>query len=151
MSNERLYTPTTQFAHKVDIQCRFSDYDIFGHINNNSFMAFFDLGKSEFFNDSLGRACTPADLGAVIVNINVDFLQPANTGDALRVLTAVDRLGDRSFRLYQRIVDRNNESNVKAQAITTLAGFDPVARTSAPLPCALVDVLSRFCPNDTAR
>ncbi len=132
MNNPRILYPELPMTHRVAIQLRFGDYDIFRHINNNSYMAYFDLGKSEFFNAAMGRPVTPADLMAAIVNINVDFLAPTPVGQPLEVQTAVARLGERSFTLYQRIVNPLT-AEVKAQATTTLAGFDIATQGPGPL------------------
>lgn len=111
-------------------------------------MAFLDLGKTEFFRHALGRSCTPSDLSAVIVNINVDFLSPALTGEPLCVRTAVTHLGDRSFALYQHIANPVS-GDIKVQATTTLAGFDIPSQTSAPLRENLRAALSALLVTDT--
>lgn len=142
-TTSRLYIPNSDFCCKVTVQSRFSDYDMFGHLNNNSFMAYFDVGKSALFNDIIGKTCTPDRLGAVIVNINVDFLAPAMATEPLEVLTLVDNIGEHSFRLYQRIVNPLTGS-VKAQAMSTLAGFDVATAASSPLHPDLVSALKRY-------
>ena len=135
----------TTFPHTVDIQTRFSDYDTFGHVNNNSYMAFFDLGKTEFFKFLMGQHCSPTELSAVIVNINVDFMAPSVMGEPLRVGTAVYKLGERSFTLRQHIVNPDT-GEVKARAKTILAGFDITTQSSAPLRQPRVDALTRNLP-----
>lgn len=141
--NSRILHPDIVFPHSVDIQTRFSDYDTFGHVNNNAYMAFLDIGKSEFFRHIMGRPCTPTDLAAVIVNINVDFLSPALQGEPLRCLTAVVAVGERSFAIYQRIINPTT-GDVKVQATSTLAGFDLASQSSAPLVQTLRDALSKL-------
>lgn len=141
MMNDRLLHKDLEFKHKVDIQSRFSDYDTFGHINNNAYMAYFDLGKTAFFNDLTGRSMSPVRVGAVIVNVNVDFLSPAIIGEPLAVLTAVVAVGERSFTLYQRVVNAC-DGRVKAQSTTILAGFDTATQSSAPLRPEIFALLS---------
>lgn len=132
MSNDRIKHPDLQFAFRLPVQIRFGDYDTFGHINNNSYTAFFDLGKTDMFNRLAGRPCVPSELSVAIVNINVDFLAPAVVGEPLEVLTAVVGVGERSFTVYQRIVNPLTAS-VKAQAPSVLAGFDVATQQGAPL------------------
>lgn len=131
MKNRLLY-PEIQLSHRVPLQIRFGDYDIFGHINNNSYVAYFDLGKTMFFNKLLQKTYRPADLSAAIVNINVDFLSPALMGEPLEVHNAVTHIGDRSFTVYQRVVNPLS-GDVKAQATSVLAGFDVKTQGPAPL------------------
>lgn len=143
MDKSRIKHPELEMKHRAGIQIRFSDYDIFRHINNNSYMAYFDFGKSEFFNAVMGRPVTPADLMAAIVNINVDFLAPTPVGEPLEVQTAVERLGERSFTLYQRVVNPLS-GDVKAQASTVLAGFDITSQGPGPLNPALTSALKPY-------
>lgn len=139
-ANSRLRFPDIVFTHQLDVQIRFADYDTFGHINNNSYMAYLDLGKSEFLCDIMGKRCSPSDLSAAIVNIDVDFLAPTPLNESLVVKTAVVRLGEHSFTLYQRIVNPAT-GVVKVQATSTLAGFDIATQSSAPLQPGLVTAL----------
>lgn len=142
-NKSRILFPDLDFDHSVNIQIRFSDYDTFGHINNNSYMAFLDVGKTDFFRNVLGKNALPSELSAVIVNINVDFLAPALAGEPLAVKTAVVSLGEKSFSLYQRIVNPENDS-IKVQATSILAGFDIASQCAAPLSPALLAVLPEF-------
>ena len=140
--NDRLLHPEINFNHILPLQIRFSDFDTFGHVNNNSYMAFFDLGKMEYMGSMIDRNFNAADVSAVIASINVDFLAPAVMGEQLDVRTAVTHLGERSFTLYQRVVGSATGS-VKAQATTVIVGFDIATQTSAPLRPLLADALSR--------
>lgn len=119
-------------THCEDIQIRFSDYDSFGHINNNAYMAYLDIGKFAFYRSLFGCQPTADQIGAVIVNINVDFMAPSVVGEPLQVQTAVASLGNKSFSLYQRIVCKTS-GHIKAQATTVIAGFDMATGVSAPL------------------
>lgn len=119
-------------CHCVDVQARFSDYDMFRHVNNNSLLAYLDIGKTAFFNHVMHKECTPVEIGAVIVNINVDFMSPALAGQPLKVWTGVSRVSPRSVTLEQRLTGLD-PSDVKVQATTVLAGFDPVSQVPAPV------------------
>lgn len=138
--HDRLLHPHIAMQHSLDIQPRFSDFDMFGHVNNNAFMAYFDIGKTAFFNHILGKMATPADISAVIVNIDVDFLEPALSNQQLAVSTAIVNIGNKSFTLYQRVFD-SRSLHVKAQATTTLAGFDISSQSTAPLSPVLSELL----------
>ena len=42
----------------VDIQPRFTDYDMFGHVNNTVLLQYLDLGKALFFNSITAQHST---------------------------------------------------------------------------------------------
>lgn len=131
-ANDRLCPIPHPFRHQLDIQPRFTDYDAFGHVNNNSYMQYFDLGKARYYTDMLGRPVTPEVLGAVIVHIDVDFLEPTTPDEAVAVQTMTIAVGERSLTIYQRIVNPHT-GHVKSQATSILAGFDIASQSGAPL------------------
>lgn len=135
----------TALPHHIDIQPRFGDYDMFGHVNNTIYMQYFDLGKAMFLTDLLGGDFSPEAVGAVIVNANVNYFAPTRPGEPIAVLTGCNRLGDRSFRIYQQAVNPVTGA-VKADALTILAGFDVHTQGPAPLPARLVAALRQSNP-----
>ena len=36
------------YKHRIPIQIRFNDVDRYGHVNNNAYFAFYDLGKEDY-------------------------------------------------------------------------------------------------------
>ena len=38
---------------RLPIQIRFNDVDRLGHVNNNSYFSYYDLGKEEYLNNIL--------------------------------------------------------------------------------------------------
>lgn len=132
----------------TDIQPRFTDYDMFGHVNNTVLLQYLDLGKALFFNSIIDDANNPAKIGSVIVNVNINFSAPALVNEPLQVSTAVSRLGNRSFVLHQRVY--NADSGVtKADAHTTMAGFDIHTQSGADIPTALRTALQAHIEPDT--
>lgn len=134
-NNPRIPAPEHPYRHQLDVQLRFNDIDIFGHVNNSVYLQFFDLGKLRYFEEVLGKDFAKKGPALVIVNINCDFYSPAFLGDSLRVLTAVSHIGDKSIVLEQRVTGASMD-DVKCLCRTTMAGFDPHTLKSAPIPDA---------------
>ncbi len=133
MSNTRIPAPCRPFRHKIDVQLRFNDVDIFGHVNNSVYLQFFDLGKMRYFESALGKDFADSGLVVVIVNINCDFFSPSFLDEPLQVMTQTVHIGDKSITLEQRIAD-SVTGDVKCMARTVMAGFNPKELTSAPIP-----------------
>lgn len=131
-SGPRVPEPEKPFRHWLDVQTRFTDIDMLGHINNNVYLTFMDLAKLRYFADMAGRPVEAADLHLVVVNINCDFIAPAYLDEQLRVWTTIVRVGNRSITLEQRIVNADS-GETKCLARTVMAGFDPATATGAPL------------------
>ena len=49
-TNPRVPQASQPFRHVTPIQIRFNDIDVIGHINNNAYLEYMDLGKTAYFN-----------------------------------------------------------------------------------------------------
>ncbi|MCC8175379.1 MAG: acyl-CoA thioesterase [Bacteroidales bacterium] len=133
---------TVPFYHVVDLQTRFNDIDMLGHLNNNVYLEFMDLGKTRYMTDVMG----PVDwmrFTAVVVHIDCDYFAPAFLGEPLAVATTVTGVSKHSFRLEQRIFDTKT-GQVKCIGRTVMAGFDPVTGGSAEISPAWIIEFSRY-------
>ena len=132
-NKSRIPEPAYPYRHAIDVQLRFNDVDMFGHVNNSVYLQFFDLGKLRYFEAALGKDFARSGLAVVIVNINCDFFSPAFLDEPLQVLTTVTHIGDKSLVLEQRIVN-SATGDVKCLGRTTMAGFNPKTLKSEAIP-----------------
>lgn len=141
-ANPRVPAPI-DFRHGVDLQIRFNDIDILGHVNNAVYLSFFDLGKAEYFTEAIGMKMEIGKVGVAIVNINANFFSPTYFNEPIRVYTSVTRLSVHSFTLEQRIVNQET-GDVKCTCTAVMAGFDPKKAISVPLPEEFVAKVKQF-------
>lgn len=142
-SNPRVPQAVRPFRHVVELQTRFSDIDMLGHVNNNVYFSFMDLGKIDYFLAISDGCFSMSDLRAVVVNVNCDFYEPSYFTEKLQVWTSVTHIGNRSFVIEQRVVSAGSGST-KCIGRTTLAGFDPATGQGASLDETFVDLTCRF-------
>lgn len=126
-------TPQPRFHHRLPVQIRFNDVDRYGHVNNNAYFAYYDLGKDEYLRNVLrtdyrGGAAVP-----VIANINADFIHPIFYGDEIVIETRVAHIGTKSFTLEQRAVNLKTET-VVCRCSTVMVCFNLHEQRSAELP-----------------
>ena len=126
-------TPPYPYLFSLDVQQRFNDVDMFGHLNNSVYLQFFDLAKYRYFRKVMGDDFDMRSLAMVIVNINCNFYEPAFLNEPLTVLTAVASIGEKSLSLDQRIVNPQT-GHVKCTGTTIMAGIDLATLQSAPIP-----------------
>ncbi len=141
--NPRVPAATHPFRHAVDVQTRFTDIDILGHVNNNVYLSMMDLAKVSYVEAISGGKISIRDIRAVVVNINCDFYEPSYFNEPLQVFTAVTHIGHRSFTLEQRVVNANS-GHTKCIGRTTLAGFDPATAQGADLDPVLTAAVADF-------
>lgn len=123
----------TEVFHRLPIQIRFSDVDSFGHVNNNAYFSFYDLGKQEFFNDVFTRSFAHQEVVPVIANIQANFLLPIFYGEKVVVETRTAHLGEKSFTLEQRAVDETGEK-IYCECKTVLVCFSQKEKKTVAIP-----------------
>ncbi len=133
--------------HRLDIQQRFNDYDMFGHLNNNAYFEYLDLAKQDYFTKVLGGAISPERLSVVVANVNATFYNATFPGEELCVVTRLKKLGQSSLTLEQQILNRADGS-LKCGAITVMVGFDTRALSSTPITDGLRSALIKYEGHD---
>lgn len=117
------------FHHVTPIQLRFNDFDALGHVNNSVYLSFYDIGKTNYFQEVLPNINIDNKIGVVIADIHVSFLLPVFPGEEVAVETAVTEIGNKSFKLFQQLIDTNTRE-VKCIAKTVMVCFDARTKTT---------------------
>ena len=120
------------FHHSYPLQIRFNDIDSLGHVNNSVYFTFYDLGKSRYFEAVKNTSIDWRKADVVIANVNADFLSPIYSYEQISVETCCTEIGNRSFRIMQRIINTET-GELKGVCRTIMVGFDGAAGVSAPI------------------
>lgn len=119
--------------HSINIQQRVSDVDVLGHINNGVQQHYYDLARLSYFADVIGVKVDESDDSVVIANINLEFEQPIYFRTALQVFSKVIRIGNKSLKMVQFIVDRSS-GTIKSWNSNILVGYRPAHNTTISIP-----------------
>ena len=138
------------FHHSYPLQLRFNDIDSLGHVNNSVYFTFYDLGKSRYFETVKKQSIDWRKADVVIANVNADFLSPIYSYEQVAVETCCVEIGNRSFKLMQRIVNTTT-GEVKGICRTIMVGFDVEAGVSAPISDVWKDAIRQFEGSDLAK
>lgn len=116
----------------TDIQIRFSDIDVLGHVSNCVYMQYFELARVEFLGtvDKMSPYGS-ARMAIVVVNCNIDMMREVLFNDKVRVETWCSRIGKTSFTVQQELF-ANDVCTSRARFVCV--GFDRNARKSMALP-----------------
>jgi acyl-CoA thioester hydrolase len=129
--------------HKIPVQIRFSDIDGIGHVNNEKYSEYFDLGRLHYFKEAFGRTLNWGDgQTLVLVHTEADYRQPTFLYDIIEVHTSVVEIGDRSVHMKQRIVDARGD--IRVEGASTLSTFDMATGKSFPVPEEWREKIRRF-------
>ncbi len=137
------YGEVPAYRHSIPIQIRFNDVDILGHINNSVYFSYYDLGKTAYFRTVRKDLSNWNKIDVVIANVNCNFYAPIFFGEPISVITCVESIKEKSFKMSQRLVNLVTKE-VKSECTTTMVGFDPVSQTAARLSEKWVKALCEY-------
>lgn len=120
------------FVHTTEIQIRFNDVDIVGHVNNVVYQHYFDRAKLEYFNRVVGDKIDWKKITLVMAHVEIDYMQPVYLDEKIFVRTKVAEIGNKSLKLLQEVI--NDKADVKSRGISILVGFDFYKRGSVVIP-----------------
>lgn len=146
-SNPRVPEASHPYRHVTPIQIRFNDIDMIGHINNNAYLEYMDIGKTAYFNAVKPELVNWKNINVVIVNINCDFFSPGYIKEPIAVLTTATSISPRSLKLEQRVINIET-GDVKCIGRTIMAGFDPTTAQGAEIEMEWVKAISLFEERD---
>ena len=103
----------------VEIKVRGYHLDVFGHVNNARYLEFLEEGRWALFDEGINLEDLAREGFAFnVVNINIDYRQPAFLNDLICVETGLEKIGHRSATLRQT-VKRQAGGEVVADAAVT--------------------------------
>ncbi|MBQ2321538.1 MAG: acyl-CoA thioesterase [Bacteroidales bacterium] len=120
------------FKVKTDIQLRFNDLDGYGHANNSSMQAFFDIGRAAYLKECCGPDFYKGDSTLLVVSYATDFLRQIRLDDNIEVRVAVHRIGYKSISMIMAIVDKDN-GQICAVSDSVMSGFSKRTQASIPI------------------
>ncbi|MBD8390309.1 thioesterase family protein [Dysgonomonas sp. BGC7] len=131
------------FRASLPIQIRFSDVDALGHINNNLYFSYFDLGKTSYFEKIKPSAVSWTDGLIVLAHLETDFLSPVYYKENIAVDTKVIKLGEKSGVFLQQI--RNIKTGeIKCRCESVFVTFNAHTQSSMPIPDSWRVVISEY-------
>lgn len=131
------------FRTTLPIQIRFNDIDPLGHINNNEYFSYFDLGKTTYFEELRGLAVNWLEGFIVIAHMDVDFLRPIFYKEQIVVDSKITKLGEKSGVFLQQI--RNVKTGeVKCRCESVFVTFDAETQKPVSIPPLWREAISKF-------
>lgn len=122
---EPLIFPVT----RTDIQSRFFDTDMLGHISTTSYVQYMELGRLDLLRHVASQI---SDMPmAVVANLNLDFIGEIMLDEPISVVTWVSKIGSKSMVVNNEIFAGER---LAAKGAATMVGFDTTTRKATTLP-----------------
>lgn len=127
----------------TDITVRFRDIDSMGHVNNAVFFTYFEEGRKEFLR-SLFNIVNLDEYNFILAHIECDYLKPIRISDPVSLQLWVGEIGQKSFSLVYKIVNRNDESIVYASGRSVQIFYDYKKNLTMPIPQYFHDKIREY-------
>ena len=140
---ERGVTPRAGFPRLHPIATRWDDNDVYGHVNNVRFYAFFDTAINDWLVREGGLDVHAGDVIGLCVESHCAYRAPIAFPDALEVGLRATRVGRSSVR-YELAVFRAGEDDAVADGWFVHVFVERASRRPVDIPPRLRAALERL-------
>jgi len=131
------------FKVSLPLQVRFSDIDALGHINNNVYFSYFDLGKVDYFQRVQSKSIDWLEGVIVLAHLEIDYFSPIYYKEPIVVESKIIKIGNKSGTFLQQI--RNISTNeVKCRCQSVFVTYNPNTQSSMPIPDTWREAISEY-------
>jgi len=121
------------FKYKTNIETRFADFDMMGHVNNATYFTYMEIARAKYWKQAVQWDWKKT--GVVIAHASLEYIVPIFPEDKISIYVRTSRIGKSSFDLeYLLIKMENGREVVCNKGKTVCVAFDYEAKTSTPIP-----------------
>jgi acyl-CoA thioester hydrolase len=138
-------TPPTREEYKVfyPVTTRWSDNDIYGHVNNVNYYSYFDTAANRYLIEEGGLDITDGSIVGYVVNSGCQYHSPITYPETIEAGVRVDRLGNSSVQ-YGIAIFREGEPEAAAHGHFVHVFVERAQNRSVPIPRNLREALERL-------
>ncbi len=125
--------PTKKLLHTIQLQVRWGDMDIFGHVNNANYFRYLEQARISWF-ETIGAPSGNVGHGPMLVAAACNFRIPIVYPATVEIRTYAKAPGRSSIPIYQEIVDASEPAMLFADGDSTIVWIDYQRNKSTPLP-----------------
>jgi acyl-CoA thioester hydrolase len=134
--------PDFHFYHLIEV--RYGDLDPQGHVNNSRYLTYMEQARVAYIRHlGLWDGQSFADIGIILADAQVTFLQPIRFGQQVRVGVRVAHLGKKSLKMEYRLDDAGDGQELAAGS-TVLVAYDYKNRCTILIPGAWRKAIGSF-------
>ena len=142
MSKENIET-RDRYPHFLSMQTRWSDNDIYGHVNNVTYYSYFDTVVNCFLIDQGGLDIETDSVIGMAVETMCKFNKPLAYPEVLEAGLRVGKLGNSSVR-YEIGIFQEGAAEAAAMGHFVHVFVDRATGKPAPIPDAIRSALERI-------
>jgi acyl-CoA thioester hydrolase len=132
-----------EYPRWLAIPTRWMDNDIYGHVNNALYYAFFDTAINEYLIAEGGLDIAAGPVIGLAAESHCQYMQPLAFPEVVEVGLRVGKLGNSSVR-YELAIFKRNETYAAATGYFVHVFVDREARRAVPIPQTIRAALERL-------
>ncbi|RZL46088.1 MAG: acyl-CoA thioesterase [Pedobacter sp.] len=134
---------TDSFKYKTNIEMRFADLDMMGHVNNAIYFTYMEIGRTKYWKHAINWDWKTT--GVVIGQASIDYIAPIFLGDKVSMYVRTSRIGNTSFDLEYLIVkDENGKEVICSRGKTICVAYDYSTKKPSAIPEKEREKMVRF-------
>ncbi len=121
------------FHFKIQIPLRFSDIDALGHVNNATYLTYFEIARSAYWEEIIEWDWK--SLGIIIRKSVVEYIKPIILADKIFAYVRTSKIGNSSFDLEYVLVKKiNGIEEICTSGHTTCVSFSYLNQKPVGIP-----------------
>jgi acyl-CoA thioester hydrolase len=127
----------------ADINIRFKDIDLMGHVNNAVFFTYFEEGRKALY-ETLFNSAELNDFSFILAHISCDFLRPIKLNDSVIIQLWISETGKKKFGIKYILADKKDESTVYAKGYSVQVFYDYKKNKTVAISKEFIDKISGY-------
>ena len=123
----------------TNIQIRFADCDMGGHVHNAAYLHYFESARIGFFIGDLGENWDWKKNGFIVKKNTIEYHIPVYITDKIKVDVSCTHIGDKSFTLSYHVLDQNN--SLKTYGESVIVCLDYLQNKTMTIPAEVKKIL----------
>jgi acyl-CoA thioester hydrolase len=121
--------------HTSSIAVRFADIDAMGHVNNATYLNYFEQARMQFFHDSIGGKWDWKRDGIVLARNEIDYILPILLQESVLIDTMVETMGTKSLTISYEVYNKvATDRIIYARGKSVIVCFDYHAGKTSKVP-----------------
>ncbi len=135
--------------HLITIKIRGYHLDMYGHVNHARYLEFLEEARWSFIEQVMPISeFEKKGFAFVVVNININYRQPALLDYILEIRTEMVKLGGKSAKIHQEIYRAESDQRI-ADADITFVAIDTQTNQVLPMEGQLRTVMETYLTKST--
>ncbi len=131
------------FYHPIEV--RYGDLDPQGHVNNAKHLTYFEQARIEYWIKMgfFTKDQSFMEIGVIVADVHLTYLEPVYFGQNIKVGVRVVKLGNKSMKWEQNIVDADTGKEL-ARGELVIVTYDYNVGKTIPIPQEWREKIAQF-------